>query len=426
MQPTPSYLEDRISQIPALRLLMAMGWTYLTPDQADALRGNKPSAVLLTGVLTDWLRAHNRIDYRGSHPFSEANIADAVRRLSDVPLQLGTIRASEAMTELLMQGISLPQEIAGHRSSYNFRYIDWQNPANNVYHVADEFKVERRGSKQTYRPDIVLFVNGIPLAVIECKRPDQQTSDGRKAVYAGVEQHLRNQTPDGIPHLFAYAQLLMAVSTNDALYATTGTPEKFWATWQEEHQDGVTLTRLINAPLTDAQKETLYGARQYGGPARQYFDRMDAAGDRLPTAQDRAIAALLAPPRLLELAYGYVLYDNGQKKIARYQQYFAIRATLAKVVHLGPDGLRAGGVIWHTTGSGKSLTMVMLAKALLIHLRNRRVVIVTDRIDLDTQIWRTFNNCGEQVEMANSGEHLADLIRTPRHKIGRASCRERV
>src|SRR5687768_4683154 len=129
---------------------MALGWTYLTPDQADEYRGRKSSAVLLTGVLENWLRAHNRIDYKGSHPFSEANIADAVRRLSDVPLQKGLIAASSDLYDLLAQGISLPQEIAGHRSSYNFRYIDWANPANNVYHVTDEFKVERRGSKQTY------------------------------------------------------------------------------------------------------------------------------------------------------------------------------------------------------------------------------------------------------------------------------------
>ena len=416
----PSYLEDRVSQIPALRVLMAMGWQYLPPAEANALRGGRASEVILTDVLTDWLRSHNRIAYKGrTEAFSEANLAAAVSTLKDVPLQKGLIPASEDLYQLLTLGKSFLQEIDGDRRSYDLNYIDWKHPANNVYHVSDEYVIERRGSKQTRRPDIVLFVNGIPLVVIECKRPDKQTSSGEKAVYAGVSQLLGYQKlDDEIPHLFAYAQLLMAISTNDALYAATGTPKKFWATWQEEDQDEAALTRLINAPLDEAQKSALYGWRN-DARLRDYFEAQDAAGDRLPSVQDRMLAAMLSPARLLELAYQFIVYDKGEKKIARYQQYFAIKATLRHIMQIDSEGRRAGGVIWHTTGSGKSLTMVMLAKALALvpGIANRRVVIVTDRIDLDHQIWGTFKACGETVYQAESGAHLAELILAPKHNI---------
>ena len=156
---------------------------------------------------------------------------------------------------------------------------------------------------------------------------------------------------------------------------------------------------------------------------RAYFDAFPpftspptggTGGARLVTPQDQTLYALLRPERLLELTYRFIVYDAGQKKIARYQQYFAANATLDRVAHLDARGRRTGGVIWHTTGSGKSLTMVMLAKGLALHpnLRNPRVVIVTDRVDLDLQIWNTFKACGKQVAQAASGRDLGDLLRS--------------
>jgi type I restriction enzyme R subunit len=418
---TPSYLEDRISQIPALRLLMALGWQYLTPDEAMRLRGGKQRDVILEGVLLPWLREHNHIQHKGQrHAFNEANLSGALRALTDVQLNQGLVPASQAVYERLTLGTSAEQVIGGDRRSFNLHYIDWEHPENNIYQVADEFVVERRGSYQTRRPDIVLFVNGIPLAVIECKRPDQQTGEGEKAVYEGVSQMLRNQRlDDEIPHLFVYTQLLLAVSVNDALYSTTGTAKDFWAVWKEENENEAELEWLANVPLTDAEKSRLYNWRDNGHWIQRYFDDKDAGGNRLPTEQDRTLAALLRPARLLELAYGYIVYDGGVKKIARYQQYFAIRSTLQRIQQRDADGQRAGGVIWHTTGSGKSLTMVMLAKALALHpaVSNPRVVIVTDRIDLDAQIWGTFKACGKQVYQADSGSDLMRLIREPKHEI---------
>jgi type I restriction enzyme R subunit len=140
--------------------------------------------------------------------------------------------------------------------------------------------------------------------------------------------------------------------------------------------------------------------------------RFAALGERLPTEQDRLVYVLLRPARLLELAYQFIVFDNGTKKIARYQQYFAIKATINRVAHLNAQGSRTGGVIWHTTGSGKSLTMVLLAKALALHpgISNPRVVLVTDRVDLDDQIWRTFKACGKAVAKAADGKHLVRLV----------------
>lgn len=419
----PNYLEDRISQLPALRLLMAMGWTYLPPDEANALRGHKPANVILEDVLLGWLRTHNRIRHKGREvEFTESNLRSVVNALKDVPIQRGLIPASEEVYNLLTLPKSVEQLIDGDKRSFDIYAIDWHNPTKNVYHVTDEFEVERRGMTRPYRPDIVLFVNGIPLVVIECKRPDKQTSEGESAVYEGVSQMLRNQRlDDGIPHLFAYAQLLLSISVNNALYATTRTPKDFWAVWKEEPNlhDEAEIERLINLPPSPSEGDRLYNWRDHAYWLRRYFDEQAAAGERLPTAQDSAIHALLRPSRLLELAYQFIVYDNGEKKIARYQQYFAIKATVDRVAHLDNEGKRAGGVIWHTTGSGKSLTMVMLAKALALHpsVQNPRVVIVTDRIDLDAQIWKTFKNCGKTVVQASSGAHLMELIRDPANEI---------
>lgn len=405
---TNPYAEEISSQIPALQLLINLGWRYLTPAEALHLRGGRERNVVLTGVLEPWLRQHNEIRTKGaSHAFDEARINEAISKLVDEPFQSLTL-TNEKLYELLTLGTSLTQTIDGDRKSYSFHYIDWQHPERNVYHVTDEFSVEKRGSHETRRPDLVLFVNGIPLVVIECKRPDLD-QNGEKAVAEAVSQMLRNQSEEEIPHLFATSQLLLALSRNDALYATTATPKKFWSTWREEgaHEDAIQA--LINRPLDAGIQEKLYSWRPYAGPIRHHFAQL---GERLPTTQDRLIHALLRPSRLLELIYQFIVFDDGRKKIARYQQYFAIKATIDRVAHRNLQGTRTGGVIWHTTGSGKSLTMVMLAKALALHpnIANPRVVLVTDRVDLDAQIYTTFHACGKSVEQARNGRHLVRLV----------------
>lgn len=321
---------------------------------------------------------------------------------------------------VLTQGISLEQTIDGNRRSHSLHYIDWGHPENNVYHVTDEFSVQRRGHNATRRPDIVLFVNGIPLVIIECKRSDLSSSKNEKPVFQGITQHMRNQKwDDEIPSLYVYSQLLLSVAVNDARYATTFTPAKFWSVWQDEVDINDVVSEHINRPLSDGDKQKLYhhAKREYSYKMQHYFDALIEAG-RLPTEQDRTIYAMLRPQRLLELCYQYIVFDHDVKKIARYQQYFAIRATIDRVAHRHGES-RTGGLIWHTTGSGKSLTMVMLSKALALHpsICNPRVVLVTDRISLDDQITKTFRACGKKAAQAASGTDLGKLIKDTSNDI---------
>ena len=236
MSNTASFREEYISQIPALRLLMQLGFRYLAPDEALRLRGGRLGDVVLGQVLREWLAGNNVLRYKGEkHAFSEKNIALAMQQLlinQQNQASEGLIRTNEKVYELLTLGTSLTQTIRGDSKSYSLRYIDWQHPEKNVYHVTDEYSVERTRSKKTRRPDIICFVNGIPLVIIECKRPDK-SHHGESAVWAGVEQLIGYQKEAEIPHLFVFSQLLLSVNTNEARYATTGTPRKFWSLWRE-------------------------------------------------------------------------------------------------------------------------------------------------------------------------------------------------
>lgn len=401
---TPSFIEDHISQIPALQLLQNLGYTYLTPDEVLKERQDKLSNVILEDILEQQLLKFNKIQFKGKiYPFSPASIRGAIDAIKNVPMFDGLVTTNSKIYDLLTLGKSFEESIGNDRKSFTINYIDWNNIENNVFHVAEEFEVNRTSSDKKYRPDIVLFVNGIPLCIIECKRPDI-----KEPLEEAKSQHLRNQQEDGIPHLYKYSQILLALTSNKVQYATTGTPRKFWATWKEQKLKATDLQELVNKPLSDEQKDKLFADRfKY---VRKYFDNIEAEG-RLVTEQDKLLYSLCQPQRLLELMYKYIVYDAGIKKIARYQQYFAIQDTLERIKIIRHER-RQGGVIWHTQGSGKSLTMVMLAKAISLEpeIVNPKVVIVTDRIDLDKQISDTFKSCGKVVKKATSGEDLGNII----------------
>jgi type I restriction enzyme, R subunit len=408
----PDFREDAISQVPALHVLQNMGWHYLTPDEALAMRGGKQSNVLLEGVLVPWLRENNQVRFKGQEiPFAENNILTGVQALKEIPYD-GLVRTNEHLFDLLCLGKSLQQSVDGDIKSFTLQYIDWEHPENNVLHVTEEFAVERAGSHETYRPDIVLFVNGIPLGVIECKRPDIKDPMGQ-----AISQHLRNQKDDGIPKLFLYSQMLLALSKNDAQYATTATPKKFWAVWREEGADFETrVTQYVNTRLSESQVDRLYKA---GQPMVREQSAAYATLSREATEQDRTLVALYHPERFMELIYRYILYDNGVKKIARYQQYFCVQTIMERIRTRDGDGRRQGGVVWHTQGSGKSLTMVFLAKSLALcdDIPDYRIVLVTDRVDLDDQIYNTFHSCGKELEKAKSGRHLSEMLSGNRQRI---------
>lgn len=409
---TPSFKEDHISQIPALQMLVNLGYIYLRPAEADNQRGGKTSNVLLEDVLRKQLKEINsiRVSATKTSIFTDENIERGILGLKNLPMNEGYIAASEKAYNLLTLGQALEQSVDGDKKSFTLQYIDWKSISNNVFHVTEEFSVMRSTSKEHYRPDLVLFVNGIPLCIIECKRPDM-----KEPLKQAISQHLRNQQEDGIRSLYVYSQLTLSIATQEAAYATNATPEKFWAKWQEkftsdeeERNYKTNLQELKNNPLSGSIKEQLFTDRfKY---VRQYFDALEQE-EILPTEQDEYLYGLCRPERLMDIVFNFVLFDNGDKKVARYQQFFAIKKSMQRIRNV-EHGKRKGGVIWHTQGSGKSLTMVMLAQAIAMEpsIHNPKIVLVTDRTDLDNQITGTFRKCGRFVENATTGQRLVELL----------------
>jgi type I restriction enzyme R subunit len=160
---------------------------------------------------------------------SDANIENAIRTLQEIPLNEGYIHACEAVYNLLTLGMAVEQSVDGDKKSFTLHFIDWENPENNQFHVTEEYRVMRSTSKDHYVSDLVLFINGIPIVIIECKRPDM-----KDPIRQAISRHLRNQQEDGIRSLYIYSQLLLSLATQEASYATNGTPEKFWAKWKEK------------------------------------------------------------------------------------------------------------------------------------------------------------------------------------------------
>jgi type I restriction enzyme R subunit len=394
--------EKYLSQIPALQVLVNLGYQYLTPSEVLAARGGRAGNVLLEEILREQLKKLNRIQHKGgSYLFSEENIQSAIQRLKNVKYD-GLLKTNEAVYDLLTLGVALEQSIEGDLKSFTLNYVDWRNPANNVYHVAAEFAVERTRSVETCRPDVVLFVNGIPFAVIECKSPKVEVGQA-------ISQTIRNQRDEYIPRLFTYAQMVLAVNKNEARYATTGTPAKFWSKWKEDVTDA-DLAPLLERPLPESVKASLFDLTF--AELGVHEEKAPYLVGRQATEQDRALYALCRPERLLEMAWAFTVFDGGVRKIARYQQVFAIREVLTRVKQTDDSGKRRGGIVWHTQGSGKSLTMVMLARALALEpaIRNPRIVLVTDRVDLDKQLGNTFAACGLSPDRAESGRHLVELV----------------
>lgn len=377
-----AYLEINASQRPALALFEAMGYTYISPADCDKQRGSRYH-VLLRDILRGQLRRLNRYVYAGAeNEFSAANIERAMEDL-DEPLTDGLVRTSEKIYDALLLGKSYPETVGdGKMLSFNLRYIDWDNPQNNVFHVTEEFAVDSRDRQHNARPDIVLFINGIPFAVIECKAPHIPVDEA-------VGQMIRNQQAAYIPQLFKFAQLVVATNKNAVKYATVGTPKKFWSVWKEQDADWLQTRLKALVP------------------------------DRMSTEQDRNIVSLFSPERVFELIRYFILFDANVKKVCRYQQFFAVREIMKTIAESDEHGNRRSGVIWHTQGSGKSLTMVMLAKTILMELKDchPRVVIVTDRKELDAQIAATFAHTRLTPARATSGRHLVELVNSARADV---------
>jgi len=396
--PSPNQLnEENISQKPAIQVLEGLGYQNIHHDAASYMRGNSYN-VILKDELQEKLIEINTYSYKGKeYKFSEKNIKQAIADI-DVPIQDGLQKTNSKILSHLLYGKSYLEKLPdGNKRSYNIQFIDWEQPMNNNFQLVEEFSVEREDGKSSARPDIVLFINGIPFGVIECKKASI-------SIAQGISQMLRNQGKDYIPNLFKFAQLVFVCNKNNTKYATCGTDKKFWSVWKEEE------TQWQEAIIKEIVTK------------------------RTPTRQDKDIVSIFHPSRVLMLIKYFTVFDKNIKKIARYQQYFAIKQIIKTIETSNEQGNRQSGVIWHTQGSGKSLTMVMLARFILSELSdyNPKVVIVTDRIDLDKQIHTTFTNSGLKASRANSGNHLvelindenADIVTTLVHKFDNAEKRQ--
>ncbi|QMV35970.1 type I restriction endonuclease subunit R [Vibrio vulnificus] len=416
-QYTPKFQEEYSAKLPALTLLTNLGWSFLSPELALAARGGKADEVVLRQVLRSELQKRTFIFAGKSYPLSEKAIDNLIAEVCSPALNEGLLTANERLYNHLLYGISVTEFVDGKKASPTVALIDWQNPANNSFVFTEEFTVTRSGGVENRRPDIVCFVNGIPLVVIEAKRPDGNAKKG-PTIDEGISQSLRNQRHDEIPLLFSYSQMLLSINGNEGRYGTCGTPAKFWAAWREEDISDAEMYAVKNKTLKDEQLKNLFNHR----PAKDldWYQSLTAAGELAVTGQDQLLISLLSPARLLEMTRYFTLFDKKAGKIvARYQQVFGIKRLIERINTRSSTGGREGGVIWHTTGSGKSFTMVFLSKALILHesLKQCRIVVVTDRVDLETQLSKTFASGGElagkkdkEAAMATSGKRLAEQI----------------
>lgn len=360
-----------------IAFLQKMGYTYVSRSEAEQKRGSL-SKVIFTDELIRFL-SKQTYKYKGFELlFSGESVSRAVNAL-DASLLQGLSMASKEIYNLLTLGMSLEETITLDqdvpvKQSFDLNFIDFEYPANNIWQVTEEFSVERPNG-QYARPDVVLMVNGIPLVVIECKKSSIDVKEG-------VLQNVRNMGPDYIPHLFKYTQLVVAMNPNKVVYGTCGTTADYFVEWREDD--------------VDWQKDICE----------------KCSPDGRIIEQDRISVSLFDKKRLLTLIHDFVLYDSNIKKIARHQQFFAVTNAMKRIN--GEDNCdTTGGVIWHTQGSGKSLTMVMLVKKIQFEKANEhpRFIIVTDRISLDKQIRDNFANSQMAPARAATGKGLKTLLK---------------
>ena len=320
----------------------SLGYSYLGHWQ-DCPRDSSVE----TSRLVDWLKHRGYgagLAQRAVHQLAQASVLSGSKTLYD---------ANREVYQLLRYGVKLKRDPSAH--SDTVRLIEWDNVAKNEFCIAEEVTVIGPNTK---RPDIVLYVNGIALVVLELKRSTVSVTEG-------IRQNLDSQKKEFIESFFATVQLVLAGSETEGLrYGVIGTPEKHWLHWKE-----------AEAHLVVGDNRLL-----------------------------RELNSLCSKQRLLEIVHDFIVFDSGTKKTCRHNQYFGVKAAQAKVRR------REGGIIWHTQGSGKSLTMVWVAKWIRENVPNGRVLIVTDRTELDEQIESVFKGVSEDIHRTTSGADLVSAL----------------
>lgn len=406
----PVMFQDEIDKVeqPAIEQLKRLGWTYV------------PGASLAPVLPADGAPAGERGYYRDVvlaqrleaavqrlNPWiSDENLRKVVREFTH-PNHAGLMEYNQSIHDLLVNYLSVEQDVGAGRKGQTVKVIDFDNPANNEFLCTNQFKVE--GLNQNIIPDIVCFVNGLPLAVIECKSP--YIAD---AIAEGINQLRRYanlrfpENDEGAQKLFWYNQLMVSTCRDQARVGTISSSAQHYGDWKDAY------------PLTDAaiarilgQADDQHDLRDVASPVcyAAEFDEAPAVN-----AQQRLLAGLFNPAAFLDVVQNFILFEpvDGRliKKVARYQQYRAVNKVIERLKQ-GSTRKEKSGVVWHTQGSGKSLTMVMLAVKMRRdpELRQHKLVFVTDRTQLDDQLSRTFRDAqNETVLNAGSVAELKTLL----------------
>lgn len=396
--------QDEIEKVelPAIEQLQKLGWSYVSGAALSPVlpvdgspsgeRGYYRDVVLVTRLEAAIQRLNPWI--------SDENLRKVMREFTH-PNHAGLMEYNHAIYQLLVNYLSVEQDLGKGRKGQTVKIIDFDNPANNEFLCTNQFKVE--GVNQNIIPDIVCFVNGLPLAVIECKSPylSNPMAEGIDQLrrYANLR---RPEDDEGAQRLFWYNQLVVSTCRDQAKVGTISSTAQHYGDWKDAY------------PFTDADIRKLLA--QPLPVISESVAKIDDVASPL-TAQERLLAGMFNPTSFLDMIQNFTLYEpvDGRliKKVARYQQYRAVNKVIERL-KAGTTRKEKSGVIWHTQGSGKSLTMVMLAVKMRRdpELQQYKLVFVTDRTQLDSQLSTTFRDAQhETVYNAGSVTELKNLLK---------------
>ena len=407
--------EAQQSQLPFAEMLINMGYRYLSREEIKKQRREDNSKFILQDIAEEFLMKINSYELDGrEQKFTQAEILRAIDGLEKISFEKdGLIESSKKKYKMLMSktsSLSIAVSDSGKSKSQDFVFIDFDNIENNDFAFTVEFEI---AGKNNIRADVVIFVNGIPFVVIENKKSSVD-------VGTAISQLIKYQDTEHAPKFFVYPQLLIATNKSSFLYGTTETPKKFYTKWREK------VLKEVSGYINDDKKiESIISQKIDEGIYQQLLKDLNGAKynhqqilNRKVSDQDRGIYFLLNKKRLLDVESNFILFEGNVKIAMRYQQFFGVKKILDRIQQIEekPTGeRRRGGIVWHTQGSGKSLTMVNLVKELIEdeRIENPRIIVVTDRIDLDKQIKGTFDNAGlkKDIYRVKSGEDLIAKIK---------------
>ena len=392
MEDSYKYNEATLSHLPALKLLVNMGWEYISKEEVLEQRDGDISAMLLQEKFTEQLKNINGSD------IDEQEIKECIRLLK--PSGDSLIKDNEKVYNLLKDGAYVYS--SSKNKNIYIKYIDWDEHSNNKFYCTAEFGVSSVSGRGRF--DIVLFINGIPLSIIECKAPFVDIQD---AIY----QIIRYQKEQRV--FFAYMQILIATNQHSALYASVHADNKFWKPWREDEDYRFSkekMQEILAAPIDEEQFKSI--CEDFPGSKACIRKEQNTGKEFNISEQSKLILSLCDHDRFLDIIKNFIIFEKHSKKLPRYHQYFLVKNALTRVSEIGENGRREGGIVWHVQGSGKTITMVMLTSNLKhnVNINNPRIILVTDRIELNKQLYNVFHNSGLKPEKADSGKKLIKLI----------------